>query len=89
MPPSPTFTRGKHYFQVRAMDRNCNIDPKPARIEFTVALPWYRERRLVLISVAGGALALFFAGLAINRHRRLLHSYAEVEKESRRPHPRA
>ena len=71
---------GKHYFQVRAMDRNGNIDPKPARLEFAVQLPWYREARLVLIALAGLIVALFFAALSFNRHRRLIRSYAEVEK---------
>ena len=72
---------GKHYFQVRAMDRNGNVDPNPARLEFAVILPWYKESRLVLIMLAGLAAALFFAGLAFNRHRQLLRSYAEVEKK--------
>jgi signal transduction histidine kinase len=72
---------GKHYFQVRAMDRNCNVEPKPAQLEFAVIAPWYKEGRLVLISFAGVAVALFFAGLAFNRHRQLLLSYAEVEKK--------
>lgn len=72
---------GKHYFLVRAMDRNCNIDPKPARLEFNVVLPWYRETRLLLSSLGGLAVALFFAGLSYNRHRRLLRSYAEVEQK--------
>jgi len=71
---------GKHFFQVRAMDRNWNIDPKPALLEFSVPLPWYEETRLVLIAAAGLAAALFFAALAFNRHRRLVKSYAEVEK---------
>ena len=71
---------GKHYFQVRAMDRNGNVDlMKAAKLDFAVVLPWYKETRLVLISTAGVAAALFFAGLAFNRHRQLLHSYAEVE----------
>jgi len=72
---------GKHYFQVRAMDRNGNIERKPAQLEFTVVLPWYQETRLVLISSAGLAAAMFFAALAFNRHRRLVRSYAEVEKK--------
>jgi two-component system, cell cycle sensor histidine kinase and response regulator CckA len=42
-------------------------------------LPWYKETRLVIISFAGMAVALFFAGVAFNRHRRLLRSHAEVE----------
>jgi signal transduction histidine kinase len=70
---------GKHFFQVRAMDRNGNIDPKPASLDFSVVLPWYKEIRLVLISLVGGAIAIFFAALAFNRHRRLVRSHAEVE----------
>ena len=72
---------GKHYFQVRAMDRNGNIDPQPARLEFAIVAPWYRETRLVWILTVALAVAIFFAGLAFNRHRRLQHSYAEVERQ--------
>jgi signal transduction histidine kinase len=72
---------GKHYFQVRAMDRNGNIDPRPARREFVVVPPWYKETRLVLISCAAASVALFFAGLAFNRHLRLSRSYAEIERK--------
>ena len=70
---------GQHYFKVRSMDRNGNVDPSPASLEFAVAPPWYLESRLVAISIAGLTVALFFAGLAFNRHLRLLRSYAEVE----------
>jgi len=72
---------GNHYFQVRSMDRNGNIDPKPATTEFAVILPWFKEGRLMGITVAGLAAALFFAALAFNRHRRLVRSYAEVERK--------
>lgn len=72
---------GKHYFQVRAMDRNCNIDPRPARLEFAVFVPWYKEVRLLAIALTGMTVALFFAWLAFNRHRQLLKSYAEVEQK--------
>lgn len=34
---------GSHVFEVRAMDRNGNIDPTPASWPFTVLLPWYKE----------------------------------------------
>ncbi len=72
---------GKHYFQVRAMDRNGNVDLAPSRLEFSVVPPWYRESRPVIIALLGLTVALFFAGLAFNRHRQLLRSYAEVEKK--------
>ncbi|MDB6058138.1 MAG: Histidine kinase [Verrucomicrobiales bacterium] len=71
---------GKHFFQVRAMDRNWNVDSKPALLEFVVPVPWFRETRLVLIGGAAGLAVLFFAGIAFNRHRQLVRSYAQVEK---------
>jgi signal transduction histidine kinase len=71
---------GKYDLQVRAMDRNCNIDPNPPHFDFAIVLPWYKESRLLGIALAGLAVALFFAGLAFNRHRQLLRSYAEVEQ---------
>jgi signal transduction histidine kinase/ligand-binding sensor domain-containing protein len=72
---------GKHYFQVRAMDRAGNIDPDPAQLDFAMVLPWYKEGRLFLIASAGAAAAGFFAVLAYRRHRELALSYAQVEKQ--------
>jgi signal transduction histidine kinase len=72
---------GKHYFQVRAADRNDNTTPRPARMEFAVILPWYREARSVWIGAIGAGLAVFFAALAFKRHRQLVHSYARVEQQ--------
>lgn len=72
---------GSHALEVRAMDRNGNVEETPARLTFSIALPWYKETRLVLISFTGMITALFFAALAFNRHRKLLRSYAEVERK--------
>jgi signal transduction histidine kinase len=78
---------GKHYFQLRAMDRNCNItgqgamDPRPAQMEFLVVLPWYKETRLMGVSAAALCVAVFFAGLALNRHLQLLRGYAAIERK--------
>ena len=72
---------GKHYFQVRAMDRNGNLDPKPAQLQFVVVLPWYRETRLVLILAVALVVAVGLAGVAFNRHRLLRRSYAVVEDQ--------
>jgi signal transduction histidine kinase len=72
---------GRHYFQTRAMDRNGNIDRYPAQLEFLVALPWYKETRIVMILTGALVVALFFAFVAFNRHRKLLRSYAVVEEE--------
>ncbi|HEY3860884.1 MAG TPA: ATP-binding protein [Verrucomicrobiae bacterium] len=72
---------GRHYFQVRAMDRAGNIDPDPAQMDFAMMLPWYKESRLVLIASAGAIAAGFFAILAWRRHRALLLSYAQVGQQ--------
>jgi len=77
----PDLAPGAHSLEVRAMDRNGNIESKPARMAFSIALPWYKETRLALTTFAGIASALFFAALAFNRHRQLLRSYAEVERK--------
>src|SRR5437867_1886715 len=50
-------------------------------MDFAVLVPWFREKRLLTILFAGVAAALFFAGLAFNRHRQLVRSYAEVEQK--------
>jgi signal transduction histidine kinase/ligand-binding sensor domain-containing protein len=75
----PDLRPGKHYFQVRCLDRNWNLDPDPPKLEFAIALPWYKESRPLAIACAGLAVAFFFAAVAFNRHRRLIRSYAEVE----------
>jgi len=72
---------GRHYFQVRAMDRAGNIDPDPAQLDFAMVPPWYKESRLVLIASAGVVAAGFFAILALRRHQALVLSYAQVENQ--------
>ncbi len=59
---------GKHSFEVRAMDVNYNIDSEPARFEFTVLLPWYREAGFQWVMGIGIAIILFLIGLALHRH---------------------
>lgn len=63
--------QGKHEFEVRAMDRNGNIEPTPQRLTFTVPAPWYREPGFVLLatSVAGVISALMFLALVNYRER--------------------
>jgi len=51
---------GPHRFQVRAMDRNGNVDPHPPAFELSVLPPWYREAGF--LSVLGFSV-LTIAGL--------------------------
>ncbi len=71
---------GRHVFQVRAIDHNGNVENPPAELEFNVVVPWYREVRLVGALAFALLASLFFGALALNRHRRLQHSYAKVEQ---------
>ena len=71
---------GRHVFQVRSMDRNGNVESIPAEMDFTVVVPWYRESRLVVVLGLALLVSLFFAALALNRHRRLQQSYSAVER---------
>jgi signal transduction histidine kinase/ligand-binding sensor domain-containing protein len=77
----PDLTAGKHYFQVRSMDRNWNVDPKPSILEFSITIPWYQQTPLMLIITFATGATLLFGALALNRHLQLLRSYAEVEKK--------
>ena len=60
-PTSAPFERlpaGAHRFEVRAMDRNGNVDPHVASHSFTVLVPWYRQGAF-LVSAGFGAMAIF------------------------------
>jgi len=61
---------GSHRLQVRAMDRNGNIDPAPPSLQFTVLLPWYRQVAFRLLAGAGLAAILVLAALAMLQYRR-------------------
>ncbi|MEP6715621.1 MAG: diguanylate cyclase [Terriglobia bacterium] len=63
---------GAHDFEVRAMDRNGNIDPHGAEFRFAVLLPWYRQSFfLVLISLAALAIGVL-SRLTRTHHQRLI-----------------
>ncbi|MFB3788692.1 MAG: two-component regulator propeller domain-containing protein [bacterium] len=73
---------GRHQFQVRAMDRNWNIDPVPQTFDFYVLLPWYREPGfwlLLLITIAA-------LGYAVSRHINLERLVAERTIHLREAH---
>ncbi|MFN0068777.1 MAG: ATP-binding protein [Limisphaerales bacterium] len=81
--PLTNIAAGTHVFAVRALDRAGNVSSAPAVREFTVALRWFRDPRLLGVALVGAAAAAAFAVLAVNRHFRLRRSYAEVEARVR------
>ncbi|MCC6232787.1 MAG: hypothetical protein IT580_09100 [Verrucomicrobiales bacterium] len=73
-------TAGTHRFFVRAMDPSGNVQPSETRMEFAVALPWFRDPRLVAAVGVVAVLILALAAQAILSYWRLRRSYAEVER---------
>jgi len=74
---------GTHRFQVRAMDRNGNVDPKPPVFELSVARAWYREAGFLCIL---GFSILAIAGLtwlAASHYAQLRRAKAAAEAASR------
>ena len=81
---------GPHRFEVRAIDRNGNMDPAPKAVEFSVLLPWFRHIEVLALA----AIALFVIStliwLAIAQYRRrgewieqLKRAREEAERASR------
>jgi PAS domain S-box-containing protein len=62
---------GPHRFQVRAMDRNWNIDPTPATFEFAVLLPWHHTTEFIAILTCSTILILFLIGVAFSHNIKL------------------
>lgn len=85
-PDSATFQRleaGTHHFEVRAMDRNGNVDSKPAYFDFTVMVPWYKSFGFQIVgALAVGviALLLFTAGRSYRYRGKLLLEVQAVRR---------
>jgi signal transduction histidine kinase/CheY-like chemotaxis protein/ligand-binding sensor domain-containing protein len=72
---------GEHRIDVRAMDRNWNIDPTPAVWRLHVLLPWYRETGFILVGAAGALALCAVVALVVSRQRRLERLVAERTAE--------
>src|SRR5688500_16308582 len=71
---------GTHHIEVRAMDRNGNISTGTSRVEFAVIVPWFRDPRLLVVTILAAGLTLVLAAYAVSKHLQLKRSYAEVER---------
>ena len=74
---------GQHHFEVRAADRNGNIDPAPQSLEFTVLLPWYRQAGFFVISTLGFVITFGLGWLAVAQYRHLEEAKDLAESASR------
>ena len=73
-------TAGPHSIEVRAMDRNGNVDPTPAVYRFAVVAPWYRHPGF--LALAAGCLVAFIAllAVAVSEYRRRGRLVVELEQ---------
>ena len=62
---------GAHQFEVKAMDRNGNVDPSPAMYEFSVLLPWYRQGEFLILAALALGVISGLSRLAWRHHARL------------------
>jgi signal transduction histidine kinase/CheY-like chemotaxis protein/ligand-binding sensor domain-containing protein len=62
---------GTHHFQIRAMDRNGNVDPDPPEFAVSVPLPWYRESGFLCILAFATLTIVGLAWLLVSHYRRL------------------
>ena len=74
---------GRHRFEVRAMDRNGNIDPAPPSFEFSVPQPWYLQIGFLIVSALGTLISLTLAALAVLRHLQLGRAKCAAESANR------
>jgi signal transduction histidine kinase/CheY-like chemotaxis protein/ligand-binding sensor domain-containing protein len=76
---------GEHTIEVRAMDRNGNVDPRPASFVFRVLAPWYRQPGFLLLAFLGSLLisVLLHSTIAHYRTReRLILQLKEAKNEA-------
>ncbi len=71
---------GDHYLEVRAMDRNWNIDPTPAIFYFQVDPYWYMEPSFIILAITLISISLLFAYIALQRHLQLQNSLRQTQQ---------
>jgi diguanylate cyclase (GGDEF)-like protein len=60
---------GKHEFEVIAIDRQGNVDAKPALLKFSVAAPWYSTTGFRVIAAAALATIIYLLSFGAYQYR--------------------
>jgi diguanylate cyclase (GGDEF)-like protein len=74
---------GRRLFEVRAMDRNGNVDPSPAAFEFSVPPPWYRNSAFQVVAGLSLAAIATLLSLAILSYRQRGRLIVELHQKKR------
>ncbi len=73
---------GTHKFQVRAMDRNGNVDPNPPVFKLSVPLLWYREGGFLSILGCSTLTIVGLLWLLVSHYRQLRMAKTAAEAAS-------
>jgi signal transduction histidine kinase/ligand-binding sensor domain-containing protein len=74
---------GRHRLDVRAMDRNGNVEAVPDSFAFSVAMPWYKQAGFLAIAFVSCAAILGLLGHAAAQYRELKYAKQAAETASR------
>ena len=74
---------GAHQFEVRAMDRNGNIEPTPAKYGFSVLLPWYLHTQFLIFAGLAISSIVFLVWRTLRHHADLTRARDSAREASR------
>jgi signal transduction histidine kinase/CheY-like chemotaxis protein len=74
---------GRHLLEVRAMDRQGNVEQKADSFEFTMVPPWYRQNGFFAIALVGGAAILLLIAAAAASYRQRGKLIVQLDAASR------
>lgn len=73
-----SLSSGRHVFEVRARDRDFNVDPAPATLHFVVEAPYLHQPRVLAVLTALLAAIALLTRRVIQRNRQLHASQREM-----------
>ena len=74
---------GAHQFEVRAMDRNGNIETVPAKYRFSVLLPWYLQTPFLIFAALAISSVVFLVWKILRHHADLTWARDNAREASR------